>query len=176
VTGAFSLQVPLARLGPRPLTYVLEADTAQCAALAARFDLESISRLQAQVDVVRAGAGASLTGTLLADVVQHCVVSGEPVPAHVSETLELKFEPAPDTAEDLELEADALDVLPVESDAIDLGEAVAQSLFLALDPYPRADPAAIAEARRLLKTEAEIEAAVAAEKAAASPFAKLKRE
>ena len=48
--------------------------------------------------------------------------------------------------------AEALDVLPIEQDSIDLGEAVAQSLFLALDPYPRADPVANPAADQAIST------------------------
>ena len=44
--------------------------------------------------------------------------------------------------EELELEEDDLDEIPFEGHTIDLGEAVAQSLALAIDPYatgPQAD-------------------------------------
>ncbi len=78
-------------------------------------------------------------------------------------------------AEEVELAGTDLDVLPLEGDALDLGEAVAQSLGLALDPYPRASDEVRAAAARFVLSEAEAEAIAAADKAAASPFAALRR-
>ena len=174
MNAEFSRRIPLLKLSTRAQPFHLEADAAARQALAKRFDLVSVERLEAQLEAYRSGPAAIVTGKLSADVVQSCVVSGEPVPARVEEVIQLRFEEAPDE-DDLELEEEALDVLPIEQDSIDLGEAVAQSLFLALDPYPRADPVAIQKARLHLTSEEEAEAAAAAEKAAASPFAQLKR-
>lgn len=168
--------VQLAKLSPRPQDYRLTAPAAARAALATRFGLESIDRLEAQVSVARTGAGARATGRLVADVLQSCVVSREPVPAHVEEALDLRFEPLESECEEIELEADALDMMPVEGDAIDLGEALAQALAVALDPYPRAAPEVLANVRGLLLSEEEAAAQEAAAKAAANPFAALKRQ
>jgi uncharacterized metal-binding protein YceD (DUF177 family) len=168
--------VQLARLSPRPQDYPLVAPEAVRAALARRFGLQAIDRLEGRLAVVRAGEGARASGRLVADVVQSCVVSGEPVPAHVDEALELRFElPEADGAE-IELEADALDVMPVENDTIDLGEALAQALAVALEPYPRAAPEVLAKVRHLLLSEEEADALEAAAKAAANPFSALKRQ
>lgn len=174
MTAIFSRRIPLAKLSTRAQPFHLQADADMRAALAERFGLLSIERLEADLEAYRSGAAAIVTGRLRAEVVQSCVVSGEPVPALVSEAVELRFEEAP-SDEDIELEEAALDVLPIEDESIDLGEAVAQTLVLALDPYPRADAAALERARAHLTSEEEAEAAAAAEKAAASPFAQLKR-
>lgn len=173
--GEWRVVVQLAKLSPRPQDYPLVASDAVRAALAERFGLVAIDRLEGRLAVVRDGAGARASGQLVADVVQSCVVSGEPVPAHVEDRLELRFEPLADGADEIELEADALDVMPVEGEAIDLGEALAQALAVALDPYPRAAPEVLATARRLLLSEEEAAAQEAAAKAAANPFAALKR-
>ena len=66
-------------------------------------------------------------------------------------------------------------MLPIEGRSIDLGEAAAQSLGLALDPYPRAGAEALAAARRRLLSEEAAAEREAAEKARANPFAVLKR-
>lgn len=174
--GEWSVVVQLARLSPRPQDYPLVAPEAVRAALAHRFGLQAIDRLEGALAVVRAGEGARASGRLVADVVQSCVVSGEPVPAHVDEALELRFElPEADGAE-IELEPDALDVMPVENDTIDLGEALAQALAVALEPYPRAAPEVLAKVRQLLLSEEEADALEAAAKAAANPFSALKRQ
>lgn len=173
--GEWQVTVQLAKLSLRPQDYALAASEPVRAALAKRFGLEAIDRLEGNLAVVRDGAGARATGRLVADVVQSCVVSGEPVPANVDEAIDLHFEPLDEAGDELELEADALDVMPVEGDAIDLGEALAQALAVALDPYPRAAPEVLARVRRLLLSEEEAEAQDAAAKAAANPFAALKK-
>lgn len=173
--GEWQVRVQLAKLSPRAHDFALTASEPVRAALAKRFGLESIGRLEGNLAVVRAGPGATATGRLVADVVQSCVVSGEPVPAHVDETIDLRFEPLDEAGDEVELEADALDVMPVENDAIDLGEALAQALAVALDPYPRAAPEVLAKVRALLMSEEEAEAQAASAKAAANPFAALKK-
>ncbi len=168
----FTHVVPLDRLTASPRRHRLVADEAARAALARRFDLVSIERLEADLEVSRAGAGAVAAGPMRAAVVQRCVISGEPVGARIETMLDLRFEPGSDT--ELVLTADAPDPLPVDEGRIDLGEALAQSLALALDPWPRAGEAQLAEARRHLISEAQAEAASAAIQAEVSPFAILK--
>jgi len=73
-------------------------------------------------------------------------VTGGPVPAFVSQNFAVRFV-APDAtpeAEEIELNAEDCDIMEHDGQAIDIGEAVAQTLGLALDPYPRS---ANAEAR-----------------------------
>lgn len=170
----FTHVVPLDRLTGASRRHRLVADEAARAALAQRFDLIEIERLEADLDVRRDGKGVHAAGPMRAEVVQRCVVSGEPVRARIETALDLRFEPADAPDGEVELTEDLLEVLPLEDGAVDLGEAVAQSLVLALDPWPRADAAKLAEARRHLLSEAEAEAASAAIRSAGSPFAILK--
>ena len=54
----------------------------------------------------------------------------------IDEPLELRFVPAREIAEEeIELEEEELDEIPFSGHVFDLGEAVAQSLALAIDPY-----------------------------------------
>lgn len=170
----FSHRVPVEKLSTRAQELVLEAGAEARAALAIRFDLIAIDRLAATLEMEKRGRGAFVSGQLDAEVVQRCAVSGEPVPARLSAPLALHFEPLDPVEGDIELEPGALDTLPVEDGLIDVGEAVAQSLLLALDPYPRADEATLARVRAHLLSEEEAEARAAAAKADANPFAKLK--
>ena len=176
----FSHRIAIDRIGDRALPVRLEAGDSARAALARRFELEAIDRLEADLSLVRRGTAIVVSGGMVADVVQRCVVSAEPVPAHIAEPIALTFEtdPARIPADDEEVTAETVDILPVENHAIDLGEAVAQSLLLALDPYPHADDATLAAARRHLLTEEEAEQADAearrAQKIANNPFAKLR--
>ena len=58
------------------------------------------------------------------------------LPVTIDEPLALRFVPETEvTEEELELEESMLDEIPYSGNAFDLGEAVAQSLALAIDPY-----------------------------------------
>ncbi|AWK86865.1 YceD family protein [Azospirillum thermophilum] len=128
------------------LTETIEATEAERRALAERFELEGIGRLTATVRLraVRGGQMIRVSGSLEADVVQTCVVTLDPVPAHVSESFEALF--APETMiedEGLEIDidptvADEDSPEPMVNGRIDIGELTAQHLSLGLDPYPRA--------------------------------------
>jgi uncharacterized metal-binding protein YceD (DUF177 family) len=97
--------------------------------------------------VTAAADGATARGTVRAVLDQPCVATGDPVRTTVDEPFAIRFIPHRDIAdEELELSADDLDVMPIDDNAVDLGEAVAQTLALALDPYPRSAGAASAVA------------------------------
>ncbi|QMW21986.1 YceD family protein [Sandaracinobacteroides saxicola] len=172
--GDFELRVPLERLGATAQPYRMAADDRQRAALAARYDLIALERLEAVLEVARTADGAVATGRVTGRAVQACVVSGEPVVAEVDEAVSLRFAVlAP--GEEVELADDELDVVPIEGGAIDLGAAVAETLLLALPAFPRADEAVLAGVRRRLLSEEEAAAQIERDRLAASPFAKLKR-
>ena len=61
----------------------LAADEAERAAIAKRLDLASLGRLEAHVCLDRTGDVVRAHGRLLASLDQSCVVTGEPVAAHV---------------------------------------------------------------------------------------------
>lgn len=170
----FSHRVAVERIPASGLTLHLAAGADARAALAARFGLLALDRLEGDLTLARDGRGVGLVGALVAEAVQACAISGEPVEARVSEAVALRFEPPADVPADAEIElsGDALDVLPIEEGAIDLGEALAQSLAIALDPYPKASADVLAEARRRLASED----ALAAEARRANPFASLRRQ
>ena len=86
-----------------------------------------------------------LDGMIHAQVVQTCVVSLQPVPATISEGIAMNFaEDADEEAAEVEITYDLDDSSePIVNGRIDLGEAVAQQLALALDSYPRAPGAEI---------------------------------
>ena len=64
------------------------------AALAKRFALVSIARLEAGIELERSGDQVDARGTLEAEFVQSCAVSGEDVPVTIREPLSLRFVPA----------------------------------------------------------------------------------
>jgi len=118
----------------------LVADEAERAAIARRLDLAGLERFEAHVCLERAGDVVRARGRLLASLGQTCVVTGEPVAAYVDEPFALMFVPEPPVArpdEEVELGAGDLDVIFHDGSAIDLGGALADTLALSLDPYPR---------------------------------------
>ena len=156
-------------IGASPRGLTIEATAVERDGLAARFALLSLDVLAAELSVWSEAAGVRVTGRVRAEATQACVVSAEPVPATVDAPLDLLFAvEGDDLPEEVELSSEACDVLPFDGQAIDVGEAVAQTFGLALDPYPRAAGPAAQEARSFLMSEEE---AVAAQ----SPFAALKQ-
>ncbi len=154
-----------------PLTVVLTPDDAVRAALARRFDLVAIDRLEARLSVkrVRAGRLIAVTGTVSAAVVQTCVVTLEPFPVTVRDEVDLRFAPEASVAA-AEVSVEGLDdPEPLDGPMLDLGEVAAQALSLALDPHPRA-PGVVFEAIE----DPEDEHLADEDAPSASPFAALR--
>lgn len=143
-------------------------------ALARRFDLLALDSLTAELDTVRDAAGIRVTGRFAAAGTQPCAVSAEPVPFSLDEPIDLHFSEHAVEAGELELSVPDLDVLPLDGDQLDLGEAVAQSFGLALNPYPRAPDEVRAQVASFITSEEAEAARLAAEKARSNPFAVLK--
>lgn len=135
MTHEISRLVPLARIGSAPLEVTVRATEAECRSLAARMMLPAIGSLECRFVLRRDGGTAIAEGQLRAQVVQVCVVSLDEFEAPVEETFVVRFVPAGTEAEAIDPEAE--DEIPYEGNTIDLGEATAQQLALALDPYPR---------------------------------------
>lgn len=118
----------------RAITIV--ADEGQRARLAERFDLVRVDALEAKVMIGTDGAAITATGRMTAKIVQSCAVSGEDLAARIDEPIALRFVAEADARdEEIELEEDDLDEIAYAGDRFDLGEAVAQSLALAIDPF-----------------------------------------
>ncbi|MDQ4088336.1 MAG: DUF177 domain-containing protein [Pseudomonadota bacterium] len=165
----FSRLVRVDTLGPEPRTMEVEAEEAEREALAKRFGLEAIARLAAEVTLVRKGEEVSVKGVLSAAATQACVATGEPVAETVETPFELVFRPPPqrvNAEEEVELSEGELDVIFYDGASVDLGEAVAETLFLSLDPYPRSASADAALREAGVKSEEEAQAE-------SSPFAAL---
>lgn len=118
----------------------LAADDHERKAIAERLDLPSIDRLEAHASLARDGATVRAAGRVAASLEQRCVVTGEPVAAHIDEPFDIAFVPEPrtgDVLEEVELRPEDCDIVFHDGAAIDLGTAIADTLALSLDPYPR---------------------------------------
>ncbi len=162
----FSRQVKLARIGAEPYRQRISANDDERIRLTRRFDLVSLDRLDATVELIpRAIPGGERTFLLRADFeaafAQRCIVTLEPIAGVLAERFELLYGP-PDTEETAcKLVGEDVAFEPIVGDAIDIGEAVAQEFSLALPPFPR-NPE--------IRVEADADAA-----ASPSPFAGLLR-
>ena len=90
----------------------------------------------------------ALMARFTASLAQFCIATHDPVPAKLDETIHIQFiaEPTSNGEVELELAPEDCDTMFHDGQTIDLGEAVAQSMGLALNPYPRSP-----EAEKILK-------------------------
>ena len=143
----------------------LVADERERRAVAERLGLPSIHRLEAHAVLYRTTEGIRAEGRVAASLEQSCVVTGEPVPAHVDEAFAIAFMREPEVRrsdEEIELDPTDCDVVFHDGSTIDLGSAVADTLALGLPAYPRSPGSETVLKEAGIMSEAE-----------ASPFAVL---
>ena len=144
-------------IGGEPRVVEIDADEAERAALAKRFELVGIDRLTGTFTIRRDAAGIVVEGRVEAALTQACSITGDPLPATVDESVALRFVPEDEAGQDeVELGDQDIDVIPYDGGAIDLGEVAAETMTLALDPFPRGPgaEAALREAGVLSEEEA----------------------
>ena len=163
MTDRFAHHLRLDRIGDGE-RLDLTADEEERNAIAWRLGLGALSCLEAHAALTRDGEIVRARGRLAAALEQSCVVTNAPVPAHIDEPFELVFMPEPEAAgeDEIELGGGDLDVVFHDGSEIDLGTAIADTLALSLNPYPRSSGAEAALKEAGVLTEAE-----------ASPFAVL---
>jgi hypothetical protein len=157
-TPEFSHIVKTSEIGSKPRPGKLAADQEQRRALAQRFDLPKISSLTATYKLVAGERGIAFTGLLESHLLQSCAITGEALPVHIREKFDILFIPKAEPEaleEEIELTEEECDLVEYEQAQIDLGEALAQTLYLSLDPYPRGPDADAAARKNGLKSEAE---------------------
>ncbi len=136
--------VPLDRVSARGTDIVVEATEAERAALARRLAIPAVLQLRCRFRLRRASAGTvDADGTLEARVLRTSVITLDDFSQDVAEAFQLRFVPAGQEADDED--PDSPDAIPYEGTALDLGEAAAEQLALALDPYPREPGATLSE-------------------------------
>lgn len=129
----FSRPLPVDRVPPGGSVETVEAEPQERDALAARLDVEAIHALSAHLRATPwRGGGLKVQGTLVAELDRVSVVSLEPFRTRVEFPVERYFLPHAALAETDDDTAD-----PIVGGEIDLGEIVAETLALELDPYPR---------------------------------------
>jgi uncharacterized metal-binding protein YceD (DUF177 family) len=145
----FSLKLEIAELDSEAQLYSLVASEADREALVERFDLVSLTKLEADVSVRHKGGqqGILIKGQLRASLEQRCIISLASVP----ETLDVPFELLLVDAEmanrmdeeESYLDPNAPEYDALEGDSVDVGDVVAQTLSISMEPYPKAKGAVV---------------------------------
>jgi uncharacterized metal-binding protein YceD (DUF177 family) len=145
----------------------IAAEEAERTALARRFGLLAIHRLEAEAELWREDEIVWAEGEARAEYDEQCIATGETLSQSRAIPFRLRFvseeAEAAATAEEIELSDEDCDTLTHDGAAIDLGEAVAQTFALGLDPFPRGPNA-----------DAALRAAGVIGEDEAGPFAALK--
>lgn len=145
----FSRPIRIDQISTGGVARDLVATADECRALAERFDVPAVQSLSARVRVtaLRGGAFYLLNGHLSADLSRICVTTLDPFTEHVDEEFEMTFAVGggegdlDDSEVELAFEDDMPE--PIINGTIDIGEAVAEHLALAMDPFPRKPGASI---------------------------------
>ncbi len=164
-TPEFSRTHKADAIGRLPAQLQIAAEPEERAALAKRFGLAALDRLEADYGLTVEDGAITARGRVRAALAQPCVATGTPVPETIDSDFVLRFvveREEAQAADELELDAEDCDTIGYDGHVIDMGEAVAETMALAMEPFPRAP-----DADAYLK-----EAGVLSEEQA-SPFAAL---
>ena len=133
------------RAGSIALDTTVDASPTECAALARRLDVPSVHAVRCRFRLSGADPSGRVTadGLLQATLDRVCVATLDQFTVTMAEHFTVRFVPDEQMQDDAtrgeaeaSLDLDEDDDLPYGNGTIDLGEAAAEQLALALDPYP----------------------------------------
>jgi uncharacterized metal-binding protein YceD (DUF177 family) len=138
----FSRRFAWDRVQPRGTPVAFEATPSECEAIAEALGILKVSSASADFTVSPFRKdGFKVIGEVRAEVEQACVVTLEPVPETIRETVDLRFLPESEIdpiAEEIEVDIDAEDPPePILGATVDLGVLTTEFIAVGLDPYPR---------------------------------------
>jgi uncharacterized metal-binding protein YceD (DUF177 family) len=117
--------------------------------IARALDLQALDMFEIDINLVPTVSGWRMDGRVLADAVQTCGLTLEPLPVHVDRKFSVQMVEASERDDadeegeiDLELDDDSPD--QIEGGSLDLGQYAVEQLALSLDPFPR-KPGAVFE-------------------------------
>lgn len=138
IAPEFSRPERLDMIGASERSVTVMADADERRRLAGRFGLMSVAALAGVFRLHQEAAGVRVRGQVTAAVTQACSIAGDPLPAAVDEPVDLLFVAAPsDSGDEIELADGSIDIMFHDGSVIDLGEVAAETMALALDPFPR---------------------------------------
>ncbi|MGB0507568.1 MAG: YceD family protein [Pikeienuella sp.] len=137
----FSVPVPLAEIrGAKTKTIVGKAETAEADLLATWLDLRKLRELSFKAKITPIGRDKwRVSVDCVADITQNCVLTLAPVETRINDSFVRMYTEGSQYCSDLDLDFDPTADDPPDpvNETIDIGHAIAESLLLALDPYPR---------------------------------------
>lgn len=142
-------------------TLSLEANESERYGLARRFDLPRLDVLCAELKLQAQTDGVHADGSLHAELSQRCIATGDEIPLVIDTPFSLRFRQQAsmgssiDFDEEVELDASDCDTIDYAGSHFDLGEALSDTLYLALDPFPRGPNAEAALKAAGVKNEGE---------------------
>jgi len=141
-THPFARHLALSAISPAGGDREFVATESERAAIVEEFGLVELRSLAGHLHLKRSGDLVTIEGRIVAEAVQSCVVSLQPVVERIDQAFTrrlMRGQPAePSTVEEtIEIgEDDPPDVFA--GDSIDVGLVLLEEFALALDPYPRA--------------------------------------
>lgn len=132
-----------AEIDEKPAAYSLEATAEERTVLSERFGLQSFDHLEAQVTVARrpSDQAIEITGQVIANLAQTCVATLSAVPEEIDASFHLLLvDEAQAQAWDREeyyLDDTAPEYDALEGESVDLGEIIAQTVSIHMNPFPR---------------------------------------
>lgn len=142
----FDAVVRIDKLPSAGRSLAVDADEAERTAIAEAMNILSVERFVANLTITPVRGGLRALGQLDAAVSQASIVSFEPVPEIISETVDRVFlhgprdhqPPAPGSEVFIDLEDDDFPD-HIDGPEVDLSALLLETLALALSPYPRRD-------------------------------------
>lgn len=120
--------------------YKFVASEAERQSLAQRFEFIDVQSLSAELTICKSARDCwDVTGQLRGGVVQACSSTGVPLSEAVDFSIEERYVRSVISREVVEVHMDVAE--PLENEAINIGELLAQSLAIAVTPWPRAPEA-----------------------------------
>lgn len=130
------------RVQPRGTPVAFEASPSECEAIAEALGIVKVASASAEFTISPFRKdGFKVVGEVRAEVEQACVVTLDPVPETILETVDLRFLPESEIEpinEEIEVDVDAEDPPePILGATVDLGVLTTEFIAVGLDPYPR---------------------------------------
>ncbi len=149
-----SLSLAAAEIDRDAKSFEVKATPEQLAEIAERFDLVALKTMTATVSVSSKGPdeGILVSGHVYADLTQRCISSLADVPEVVDIPFSLLLV-SPEAADRMDADENYMDIDQpeydaLEGDTVEIGEIVAQTVAISMNPYPRAEGAELAGANK----------------------------
>lgn len=143
-TALLTRLYPVEQISSAGISGRLEADIEQRKNIANALDLLELEAFRFEYQLHRTSRGRfKLKGQLTARAIQNCVVTLEPVPVSIEDSVEIDLWPAKDVERlESEAESEGMSVQlegpePIGGDSIDVGQLAYEHFAAALDLYPK---------------------------------------